>query len=130
MPPKLPQSWSQAAGALVLLAALPVLTGCATPPLPAPVAQTSPMTGRMTQGTVVAVRAVNVPAGNAALAKVLTSLGQPAAASTPAAVELIIRRQDSTIVSIVQPQQAGQPAFAPGESVNIAEAASTAVHPQ
>jgi outer membrane lipoprotein SlyB len=130
MPPKLPQSWSQAAGALALLAAVPALTGCAAPPRPTPVAQTSPLTGRMTQGTVVSVRTVDVAAGNTALAKVLTSLGQPAAASTPPAVELIIRRQDSSIVSVVQPQQAGQPVFALGESVNIAEAAATVVHPQ
>jgi hypothetical protein len=113
-----------------LLAALPLLAGCAAHAPVQPVAQTSPLSGRMTTGTVVAVRAVNLPAGNAALAQVLTSLGQPAAGNPPPAEEVVIRRQDSSVVSVIELQQPGQPSFAPGTSVSIAEAAATAVRPQ
>ena len=112
---------------MALLGALPLLAGCAARAPVQPVAQTSPLSGRMSSGTVVAVRAVNVPSGNAALAQVLTSLGQPSAGDPPPAEEVVIRRPDSSIVSVIEPQQ---PGFTPGTRVNIAEAAATALHPQ
>ena len=115
---------------LLLLSTLPLLAGCAAQPALRPTAQTSPLNGRMSSGTVVAVRAVNVSAKNTALSLVLTSLGQPPASDPPPAQEVIIRRQDSSIVSVVETPPPGQPAFAPGTRVSIAEAAATVVRPQ
>ena len=115
---------------LALLGALPLLTGCAARAPVQPVAQTSPLNGRLSTGTVLAVRPVNVAAGNAALARVLAGLGQPSASDPPSAEEVIIRRQDSSVVSVIETRQPGQPGFTPGESVDIAEASATALHPQ
>jgi outer membrane lipoprotein SlyB len=112
---------------LALLGALPLLAGCAAPAPVRPVAQTSPLNGRLSTGTVVAVRPVNVAAGNAALARVLAGLGQPSASDPPPAEEVVIRRQDSSVVSVIE---ARQPGFTPGEDVNIAEAAATVLRPQ
>lgn len=112
---------------LALLGALPLLAGCAARAPVQPVAQTSPLNGRLSTGTVVAVRQVNIAANNAALARVLTGLGQPPAGDPPPAEEVIIRRQDSSVVSMIE---ARRPGFTPGESVNIAEAAATALHSQ
>ena len=46
------------------------------------------------------------------------------------AVELVIRRQDNSVISIVQPAGPGQPDFVSGEHVMIVEAAKTVVRPQ
>ena len=112
---------------LALLGALPLLAGCAARAPVQPLAQTSPLRGRLSTGTVIAVRPVDIPAGNAALARVLAGLGQPTASDPPPAEEVVIRRPDSSVVSVVE---ARQPGFTPGERVNIAEAAATALHPQ
>ncbi len=115
------------------LLALAALGGCGAKPrvvtLPAPVRQTSPAVGKFEPGTIVAVRGVAL--GNAGTANaVLAALGQPPARAVPAqAVELIIRRQDGSVASVMQQPQAGPP-FVPGEKIAIVEAAATVIHPQ
>ena len=108
----------------------PLLEGCAAHHLPSPTAQTSSLNGRFSQGTVVSVRQVDRSDHDGAVAQILTALGRPSVQSQGQAVELVIRRQDNTVTSIIQPQAAGQPSFTPGEKVAIVEAAATVVRPE
>jgi len=108
----------------------PLLEGCAAHHLPSPVAQTSSLNGRFSIGTVVSVRQVDRSDNNGAVVQILTALGRPSAPSQGQAVELVIRRQDNTVTSIIQPQNSGQPNFTPGEKVAIVEAAATVVRPE
>jgi hypothetical protein len=104
----------------------PLLAACAAPPQGA---QTSPLTGQLRLGTVISVRPAAFDGSDAATQQILATLHAPAPARQ-AAVELVIRRQDNAVVSIVQPAGTGQPDFAPGEHVAIVEAANTVVRPQ
>jgi outer membrane lipoprotein SlyB len=45
-------------------------------------------------------------------------------------VELVIRQQDNSVISVVQPAGPGQPGFVSGEHVMIVEAANTVVRPR
>jgi outer membrane lipoprotein SlyB len=121
---------SLARWAFPLLVMSPFLTGCARRTLPAPTAQTSSLQGRFETGTVVAVRNVNSGDGNNAVNQILTALGQTSVTGWKPAVEIVIRRRDNTVTSIIQSQQAGQPEFVPGEKVAIVEAAATVVRPE
>jgi outer membrane lipoprotein SlyB len=116
--------------AFPLLAMGALLSGCAGHTLPAPTAQTSSLQGRFETGTVVAVRNVNSGDGNHAVNQILTALGQTPVTDWKPAIEIVIRRRDNTVTSIIQPQQAGQPEFVPGENVAIIEAAATVVRPE
>ncbi len=58
----------------------------------------------------------------------MTALSQTPINQGGPAVEIVIRRPNGTVTSIVQQQQAGQPSFMPGETVAIVEAAATIVH--
>jgi hypothetical protein len=120
---------SLARWAFPLLVVSPFLSGCAGRTLPAPTAQTSSLQGRFETGTVVAVRNVN-SGGNNAVNQILTTLGQTSVTGWKPAVEIVIRRHDNTVTSIIQSQQAGQPEFVPGEKVAIVEAAATVVRPE
>ena len=113
-----------------LFSIAPLLEGCAAHHLPSPVAQTSSLNGRFSIGTVVSVRQVDRSDNDGAVAQVLKALGRPSAPSQGQAVELVIRRQDNTVTSIIQPQNSGQPSFTPGEKVAIVEAAATVVRPE
>ena len=70
----------------------------------------------------ISVRPAAFDGSDAATQQILATLHAPAPARQ-AAVELVIRRQDNAVVSIVQPAGTGQPDFAPGEHVAIVEAA-------
>jgi len=104
------------------------LQGCAAPrPLPAPIAQTSPTTGHFVTGVIVSVRTVDVqptPGTN----QVLAALGQPPAASIDPHVEIVIRRRDTSVTSIVESVDAAA-GLAAGEPVAIVEAANTVIRP-
>jgi len=113
---------------LVLAAAL--LSGCAAHVIPPPVVQTSPITGRLETGIVVSVRPIDPAADPAVTSAILSALGQTAPPAPQNTVEIVIRRQDHSITSIVQQQGPGQPAFTPGEPVTIVEAATTTVRPE
>jgi outer membrane lipoprotein SlyB len=114
---------------LALLVIAPLLEGCA-PHLPTPIAQTSPLNGRLNTGTIVSVRQVSHGDDEGAITQIFTALGRSPVNSQNQAVELVIRRQDNSVTSIVQQQQPGQPSFTPGESVAIVEAAATIVRPE
>ena len=116
--------------AFPLLAMGAFLSGCAGRTLPAPTAQTSSLQGRFETGTVIAVRNVDSGEGNTAVNQILTALGQTPVTGWKPAVEIVIRRRDNTVTSIIQPQQADQPEFVPGEKVAIVEAAATVVRPE
>lgn len=107
------------------------LTGCASRPAPpAPVALSSPLTGSVSNGTIVAIRPADPAPGNLAMTTVLRVLGQTAPVGAPGpAEELIIRRPDRTITSILERPEPGQPGFTRGEAVTIVEAAATVVRP-
>jgi outer membrane lipoprotein SlyB len=113
-----------------LLSMSAFLSGCAGLTLPAPTAQTSSLQGRFETGTVISVRNVNSGDGNDSVNQILGALGQTPITGWKPAVEIVIRRRDNTVTSIIQPQQAGQPEFVPGESVAIVEAAATVVRPE
>lgn len=116
--------------AFPLLAMGAFLSGCAGRTLPAPTVQTSSLQGRFETGTVIAVRNVDSGEGNTAVNQILTALGQTPVTDWKPAVEIVIRRRDNTVTSIIQPQQADQPEFVPGEKVAIVEAAATVVRPE
>jgi outer membrane lipoprotein SlyB len=108
-----------------------LLSGCAAHVVPPPVVQTSPIEGRLERGVVVSVRPVDPAADPAVTSAILTALGQAAAApSAPNSVEIVVRRQDNSVTSIVEQLAPGQPAFTPGESVAIVEAATTIIRPE
>jgi outer membrane lipoprotein SlyB len=112
------------------LLAMGLLGGCAGRTLPAPTAQTSSLQGRLETGTVVSVRNVNSTNGNIGVNQILAALGQAPVTDWKPAVEIVIRRHDNTVTSIIQPQQTGQSQFVPGENVAIVEAAATVVRPE
>ena len=125
---RLVQSWGRLGVALFVAALL--LEGCAASNLPPPIAQTSPLNGRLNTGTVVSVRQVNQSDDDGTVAQILDALGRPSPQSPVQAVELVIRRRDNTVTSIIQQQHAGQPNFTPGEQITIVEAAATVVRPE
>ncbi|OYV26315.1 MAG: hypothetical protein B7X08_02440 [Acidocella sp. 20-63-7] len=113
--------------ALALLAATLMLQACAFAPSVQATANQPPPANT---GTVVAVRKISVDDRNPAVAQILAALGQPAAHPPEAAVEVIVRRPDNTVVSIIQPAQAAQPNFIPGERIAFLNTAATALHPE
>jgi outer membrane lipoprotein SlyB len=111
--------WLAFAGLMPLLAAC---AGHAPPSAPA-------STGLLRLGTVVSVRPAIFDGDNQAAQKILTTLNVPAPAEQNA-VELVIRQQDNSVISVVQPAGPGQPGFVSGEHVMIVEAANTVVRPR
>jgi outer membrane lipoprotein SlyB len=106
----------------------PLLAACAgTVPAPAP--QAGAPTGQLRLGTVISVRPAAFDGNDAAVQRILGTLNVPVPPEQNA-VELVIRRQDNSVVSVVQPAGPGQPAFVSGERVMIVEAAKTVVQPQ
>jgi outer membrane lipoprotein SlyB len=94
-----------------------------------PPAQTTSLTGQLRLGTVVSVRPAVFDGNQTTIQQILVTLNVPAPAGQDA-VELVIRRQDNSVISIVQPAGPGQPEFVSGEHVAIVEAANTVVRPQ
>jgi outer membrane lipoprotein SlyB len=117
-------------GRINLLLAAWALTGCAARTLPAPTAETSPLAGRLSLGTVVSVRNITFENGDPTVSQILAALGTASPARRGAAVEIVIRRQDNSIASLVQRPQLPQAQFVPGEHVTIVEAAATVIRPE
>jgi outer membrane lipoprotein SlyB len=107
-----------------------LLAGCAARHVAPPTPETSPLQGRLNFGTVISVRTVMIAKNGGTTVSILSALGVTAPAGSWAGVELVIRRQDLTVTSVVQREQLGQPRFVPGERVAIAEAAATIVRPE
>jgi outer membrane lipoprotein SlyB len=112
---------------LALLAIALMLQACAAATTaPATASQTPPANS----GTVVAVRNIRVDGRDPAVDKILAALGQPASNNPETAIEVIVRRPDNTIVSIIQPTQPAQPDFVPGERVAFLNTAAAAIRPE
>lgn len=105
---------------------MPLLAACAGH---APPTAEAPTPGLLRLGTVVSVRPAIFDGNNEATQKILTTLNVAAPAEQDA-VELVIRQQDNSVISVVQPAGPGQPGFVSGEHVMIVEAANTVVRPQ
>jgi hypothetical protein len=121
--------WTPGLGFLCVLSLF--LAGCATKPIPKPTAQTSPLTGRLSTGTVASVRTVDPSAGKAGIAAVLAALDQTGTTPTHPATEIVIRRPDKSAAAMVVPSaQAGSANFRAGEPVVIVEAAATVIRPE
>jgi outer membrane lipoprotein SlyB len=112
---------------LACLGLMPLLSACAESVPPS--APANALTGQLHLGTVVSVRPATFDGDNAAMQKILATLDVPAAAKQEA-VELVIRQQNNSVISIVQPAGPGQPGFVPGEHVLIVESKTTVVRPQ
>ncbi|HEY1857200.1 hypothetical protein [Acidocella sp.] len=106
----------------------PLLAACAGN-MTQPAAQATSLTGQLRLGTVISVRPAVFDGTDAVVQKILVTLNV-SAPTEQEAVELVIRRQDNSVVSIVQPAGPGQPDFVSGEHVAIVEAANTVVRPQ
>jgi outer membrane lipoprotein SlyB len=107
---------------------MPLLNACAESVPPG--GQTAALTtGQLHLGTVVSVRPATFDGDNAAEQKILAMLNVPTPAEQ-AAVELVIRQQNSSVISIMQPAGPGRPGFVAGEHVLIVESGTTVVRPQ
>ncbi len=98
------------------------LAGCAAKPLP-PAVQTYSLPGKYRPGVVVAVRAVDMApqdSGRAGVNAVLAALGQSAPAGAIAAQEVVVRRDDGSATTVVEPAGAGE-SFAVGDDVDVAD---------
>jgi len=116
---------------LFVLFAAAMLVGCAAHVVPAPVVQSSPISARLETGVVVSVRAIDPSKNTAITSAILSALGQAAIpASGQNSVEIVIRRRDNSVTSIVQQQEPGGASLTPGEAVTIVEAATTSVRPE
>jgi len=116
--------------ALFVVSGAAILAGCAAHVVPAPVVQTSPISARLEAGVVVSVRPIDPSENIAITSAILSRLGQTAnLTSAQNSVEIVIRRRDDTVTSIVQQQRPDQASFTPGEAVTIVEAATTSVRP-
>lgn len=109
------------------LAGLSALAACASGPVPPPTALTSPLAGRLTEGTVVSIRPVEINGAMPGANLVQAALGQAPSRVAPPAAELVIRLADQTVTTMIVPTGTGAPAFQNGEHVVIAEAAKTVV---
>ena len=109
-----------------LIGLLPLLTACAASVAPSAPA---PPTSRLHLGTVISVRPASFDGDNEAAQKILATLNVPTPTEQEA-VELVIRRQDNSVISVVQPAGPGQPDFVSGERVMIVENTNTVVRPQ
>jgi hypothetical protein len=96
---------------LACLGLMPLLSACAESMPPG--AQANALAGQLHLGTVVSVRPATFDGDDAAAQKILATLNVPAPAEQ-AAVELVIRQQNDSVISIVQPAGPGQPGFVPG----------------
>jgi outer membrane lipoprotein SlyB len=114
-------------GWLVCLGLMPLLNACAES-VPSG-AQAAALTGGLHLGTVVSVRPATFDGDNAAAQKILATLDVPAPAEQEA-VELVIREQNNSVISVVQPAGPGQPGFVTGEPVLIVENGTTVVRPR
>jgi outer membrane lipoprotein SlyB len=107
--------------AVSALAAL--LVGCAARPIPPPAAQTYSLPGKYRPGVVVAVRQVDIARADpsrAGVNAVLAALNQGAPAGAIAAQEVVIRRDDGSATTVVEPAGTNE-TFAVGDNVAIAD---------
>jgi hypothetical protein len=122
-------------GLAMTLAAL--LAGCAASRVPPVPLTASPHAGAYVEGTIVAVRDAAIVAvrdagaatGTIGLVAVLAALNQPAL-TTAGQQELVIRRADNSVTSLVQAPGPAAPAFHAGEKIAIITAADTIVRPE
>jgi hypothetical protein len=122
-------------GLAMTLAAL--LAGCAASRVPPVPLTASPHAGAYVEGTIVAVRDAGAATGTIGLVAVLAALNQPAlttagqpALATAGQQELVIRRADNSVTSLVQAPGPAAPAFHAGEKIAIITAADTIVRPE
>jgi hypothetical protein len=130
-------------GLAMTLAAL--LAGCAASRVPPVPLTASPHAGAYVEGTIVAVRDAGAATGTIGLVAVLAALNQPAlltagqpalatagqpAQPTAGQQELVIRRADNSVTSLVQAPGPAAPAFHAGEKIAIITAADTIVRPE
>lgn len=104
------------------------LAACAEPSIPAAPTETSALTGKITQGTVVAIRSVHTgPGDNAAGAinAVLQALAQPPLHNPITADEIVVERDNKSSISLTP----GTVTVSVGDQVTIVEAGTTSVHP-
>jgi hypothetical protein len=114
-------------GLAMTLAAL--LAGCAASRVPPVPLTASPHAGAYVEGTIVAVRDAGAATGTIGLVAVLAALNQPAL-TTAGQQELVIRRADNSVTSLVQAPGPAAPAFHAGEKIAIITAADTIVRPE
>jgi outer membrane lipoprotein SlyB len=112
---------------LAFVGLTPLLSACAGGTQPG--TQATALTGQLHLGTVISVRPATFDGDDAAAQKILATLNVPAPAARDA-VELVIRQQDNSVISVVQPAGPGQPDFVSGERVMIVETTNTVVRPQ
>jgi len=112
--------------ASISLTAALAVAGCAGA-LPPPSLTASPLQAGYTRGTIVAVRDTSAATGTAGLGAVLAALGQAAPPAAPPAQELVIRRADRSVTTLVQAAPPGEAPFHAGETVAIITAADTIV---
>ncbi len=103
------------------------LAACAQPAIPPAPAETSPLTGKITTGTVAAVRPVDINAPSGALTSVnavLIALGEAPATTPIHATEIVVERDNHTAISIATHHTG----LAQGDLVSVVEAATTSLH--
>jgi outer membrane lipoprotein SlyB len=112
-----------------LVAILALLEGCAGHSAPPPVAETSPLTGKLSAGTIVSVRHVDPQNNQDVTEAILNALGVKQIPTADGRyVEIVIRKENGTGTSIVQAQLAGHALPVQGGKVAIVEAAETVIH--
>lgn len=105
---------------------LAILVGCAGASGTRPAALTSPLNGQYDTGKVVSVRPIDPGAASPAVQQIFAALQLPGAPVPAGQAEVIIRKDDGEITSMVQP--AGR--FEPGERLAIVGAAATVLQPE
>ncbi len=105
-----------------------LLAACAHPSLPAPDSLPSPLLGRLSSGSVLTVRQVVIPLNDRSFELVLAVFREPPMTNPPGAAEILVRRQNGAVSSIIEPSQESA-RFLPGQSVSIVEAAQTVLQP-
>jgi hypothetical protein len=103
------------------------LAACAQPAIPPAPLETSPLTGKITTGTVAAVRPVDINPSSGALITintVLTALGEAPITGPVHGREVVVERGNRTAISIATPHTN----LNTGDQVSVVEAATTSVH--
>ncbi len=112
----------------VSLFGLLLLPACAPPSIPAPESLSSPLVGRISAGSVLTIRPVVIPTNDSSFEMILAVLREAPVPQPSGAVEVLVRRRNGTVNSIVEPSNASA-SFPPGQGVSIVEAADTVLKP-
>jgi len=123
----MPQSLAQQCRPHLFIALCLSMAACAQAPIPQAPPETSPLTGKITSGTVAAVRPVDINAPSGALTTVnavLTALREPPVTGPVRGSEIVVERENHTAISIATPDTN----LNAGDQVSVVEAATTSVH--